>query len=178
MAWERVVGTINTIISTIKGEWDVLPRPSGKTEQQKVMVMRVLGMWGGWRGGGGRGYWGEGARGEGEGRRRIILWCGLLAQTLTAKPRIKMSICGLIRALSLMSRVRAGPDRDTEVPGNPEVPRQRDSGSVTSRRWKCQRTPFGFLDNYLNLDLSALRRFVSGSSGERQVPKPSLSPPG
>lgn len=111
-------------------------------------------------------------------RRRRISWRGLLSQTRTAKPRMELSVCGLIRAASLMSRARAGPGRKAGVPGDPAVPRRRDSGPVTCRRWKSQRTPFGFSDNYPNSDLSALRRFVSGSPGEKQRPKPSLSPPG
>lgn len=143
-------------------------------------------------GGGGRGG-GGGEQREGEGgalgrggearagrrrRRRRISWRGLLSQTRTAKPRMELSVCGLIRAASLMSRARAGPGRKAGVPGDPAVPRRRDSGPVTCRRWKSQRTPFGFSDNYPNSDLSALRRFVSGSPGEKQRPKPSLSPPG
>ena len=44
------------------------------------------------------------------------------------------------------------------------------TASFTSQSWMCQRTPFGFLDNYPNLDLFAVRYFFPGSSGEKQVP--------
>ena len=58
--------------------------------------------------------------------------------------------------------------RESRLRGDREKLMDSSLASFESRRWVCQRSPFGFLDNYPNLDLFASRYFFLGRSGGRK----------